>query len=354
MNKERLSYIDIAKCIGIVCIVIGHALTVGTPLRRWVFAFHVPFFFILSGLTFHSQESWSFIKKTARRYLIPYYVASIISILVYTLFASRFVNIDVEQRSIIRNVAGMLIGNSKYGYMVWNRALWFIPCFFVTICLFNVIVNVVSSKIEDTDSRQVSILLLSIVVSMVGYIISNIIKLWLPFQIETALFMTGFVGLGYILQPAFRIPRGGGTGVYIPAHVYEHRKLWIPISIAAIIIGCWLSFYNSGIGVRTDTYGNIVQFIINELLISGGVLGISFCIRNNNLMEYIGQHTLFIMLFHRLGIMAFSALPITRGFLKDTHSFKAQCIAILVSTMVIGICLIAEYVWNKITIKVRG
>lgn len=49
--RERIKWVDTAKAIGIAAIVLGH--TVGeSPLKTYVYSFHIPLFFFLSGATF--------------------------------------------------------------------------------------------------------------------------------------------------------------------------------------------------------------------------------------------------------------------------------------------------------------
>ena len=53
---ERIEFIDIAKGFGIFCIVFGHNI-IPHWLCDWVFSFHVPMFFILSGY-FYKKRNW--------------------------------------------------------------------------------------------------------------------------------------------------------------------------------------------------------------------------------------------------------------------------------------------------------
>lgn len=72
--RKRINWIDTAKCIGIFFIVLGHILSTGV-LRRWIFAFHVPLFFFLSGVTFSQGKSiQQFIGKKFKTLIIPYYI----------------------------------------------------------------------------------------------------------------------------------------------------------------------------------------------------------------------------------------------------------------------------------------
>ena len=79
-KKERIAWIDIAKAIAIFFIVLGHQLPSG-PLCGYLYSFHVPLFFFLSGLTFNTaKEPKKFFREKAKRILIPYFIFSSISI----------------------------------------------------------------------------------------------------------------------------------------------------------------------------------------------------------------------------------------------------------------------------------
>jgi len=49
LYKERINYLDVAKFIGIFCIYLGHFGTYAGAAYPFVFTFHVPLFFFLSG-----------------------------------------------------------------------------------------------------------------------------------------------------------------------------------------------------------------------------------------------------------------------------------------------------------------
>ena len=62
-NRKRINWIDVAKGIGIFIIVLGHVLKTGF-LRQLIFSFHVPFFFLLSGVTLNTNQKFlNFVKK---------------------------------------------------------------------------------------------------------------------------------------------------------------------------------------------------------------------------------------------------------------------------------------------------
>lgn len=47
---RRSTFIDIAKGIGIILVVLGHLDTNGQISREVIYSFHMPLFFLLSGI----------------------------------------------------------------------------------------------------------------------------------------------------------------------------------------------------------------------------------------------------------------------------------------------------------------
>lgn len=80
-SSGRLRFVDIAKGISIICIILGH---LGIhAITRVVFTFHVPIFFLITGYFVSTKMSVrDFAAKKARMLLVPYYVTSLVMILV--------------------------------------------------------------------------------------------------------------------------------------------------------------------------------------------------------------------------------------------------------------------------------
>ena len=47
LTKKRLNYLDYAKGIGILLVVLGHIYN--NSVKLWIYSFHMPLFFIISG-----------------------------------------------------------------------------------------------------------------------------------------------------------------------------------------------------------------------------------------------------------------------------------------------------------------
>lgn len=49
---KRIEYLDYAKGIGIILVVLGHILIKGN-IKIYIYSFHMPLFFIISGYLFN-------------------------------------------------------------------------------------------------------------------------------------------------------------------------------------------------------------------------------------------------------------------------------------------------------------
>lgn len=77
-HKKRIEWIDCAKGITIILVILGHVFrtgTYGSLLRGMIFSFHMPLFFILSSITYkYSKNEFDFIKnirRSAKHLLVP-------------------------------------------------------------------------------------------------------------------------------------------------------------------------------------------------------------------------------------------------------------------------------------------
>ena len=76
--KIRTKWIDISKGIGAMLVLFGHVVR-NDKIASIIYAFHMPLFFLLSGVTFYlKQESlFLFLKEKIKRIFIPYLIFSI-------------------------------------------------------------------------------------------------------------------------------------------------------------------------------------------------------------------------------------------------------------------------------------
>lgn len=136
MQHDRQDWIDSAKGIGILLVVIGHATT--GRVYDLIYLFHMPLFFIIAGLVFRPAPMPTYLLRRARTLLVPY-----TSFLVALTVAEALLDIrsgrslpQVEaalQSALLPEIYGgrQLVGD--FG------AFWFVPSLFTALCAYNLL-----------------------------------------------------------------------------------------------------------------------------------------------------------------------------------------------------------------------
>lgn len=131
--KQRLTYIDIARAIGILFVVLGHVNQFyrdsqgieNSQTLIFIYAFHMPLFFILSGIlfsekTFHDLSFFDFLIKKVKALLVPYLFLDITAGLYETVISSK-----IQISSIAEVLKNTLTLHCNVG------ANWFISALFI-------------------------------------------------------------------------------------------------------------------------------------------------------------------------------------------------------------------------------
>lgn len=133
LDSDRLEWIDVVRGIGIIAVVVGHVWTRG-PVRDAVYSFHMPLFFLLSGLLSRPQPIAAFTLRQLGSQMRPY--AGFLTLLV---LADQIIEPLRGHRPIFhqwpQDLLPILLGGS------WLRGpytiFWFVPCLMVSRILFN-------------------------------------------------------------------------------------------------------------------------------------------------------------------------------------------------------------------------
>ncbi len=77
-GRERITEIDVARGLALFLTVLGHVLLSSGVWFGWIFSFHMPAFFFLSGMTFRPEKAGSFgafVRGRLRKRIVPYFAA---------------------------------------------------------------------------------------------------------------------------------------------------------------------------------------------------------------------------------------------------------------------------------------
>lgn len=137
INKqtERLSWLDVLKGIGIILVVIGHVYQ-NSAVFNWIYSFHMPLFFFAAGWVYKEKPILVDLKRRVQTIVVPYFSFGFLVLIYWQLIERRFRSSDM---SFIDSLLGLISG--EYGKLDFNVHLWFLPCFFMTVVLFNILVD---------------------------------------------------------------------------------------------------------------------------------------------------------------------------------------------------------------------
>ena len=286
MPRDRISWIDVCRGIGIILVIYGHGLS-AHAFRYVMYAFHMPLFFFLSGIVFHHRQHqafWPYVKKSFRGILIPYLGFAILSFLLWLPDALP----HLPLHTIVIQFLSTFYGNSNNGYLAFNNILWFLPCLFVVRIAFMLITQ------RTTTTQSLAFILA--ITSLLGYAFSLALPtLKLPFGTETAITGLVFYGMGYLWS----------THATQLQTLMQTRVRLLTISIISLgLMYAFASFnfslYGQQIDMRLNHLNNYALFYLGALCGILGCISVSMLIRKNTLLEYIGQHSLPLFAFHLL------------------------------------------------------
>lgn len=189
-STNRSKTIDILRGLAILSVIFGHITHIAV-LRSYIWGFHIPLFFFISGLLFRKDRYStfkSFCNAQTRRILLPYVFFYLVTITYWILIERR---VRGEENTLISQFIGLPYGTYSMDYMMFNGALWFLPA----LCSVELLYWSISRHLDAQKD-----LLLSICVGFLGIFFSNHLY-WLPWGGNAALIGCTFYALGVCCKP---------------------------------------------------------------------------------------------------------------------------------------------------------
>lgn len=312
MDPGRIKWIDIAKGMAILFVMVGH---LGT--KDWtyvIYAFHVPLWFWLSGITFDRDKYENLghlIVKKIKSLIIPYWVIAVIT---YLLWAVR----DWSSRWGVSFLWKIIYGNGNFGLKDFNAALWFLPCLFV--------VEILWWGLTRINNKMLWMLMLA-VSGLVGYMLGDRVNL--PLGGEVALTGMVFFGLGDLTKS-------------IKLNALAMTVL--PILFASATV---FNFKLSGIGVDMR-----INFLgVPWLFYSAAISGVFICLKlaqmliSQPLLEYLGKNSLILFAWHQA---IFMYLDVVLRPHIPASKWQMVMIDIIYIPLASAVILLADRGWKKL------
>ena len=287
--NNRILHIDVAKGIGILLVVLGHnwiVLRERGELFTLIYSFHVPLFFLLSGIFFNPAKPFhaTLIEK-ADSILKPYFV---------TLLGAEFISriLAPQEMSLPAALLGIVYGTAN---LIRWAAPWFLPHLFALFIFAWIVI-----RITGLDRRPLpfKIALLGALLGA-GYLMigrftnipltpggEEIKARGLPFSADL-IFITGFYFLlGWLLQRALK--------------EFKANPLLLAAAVLSFLTLHYFTNYRTDLNLRR--YDNLLVSTLLALLGIYIVLALSWILSKVGLIALplarLGRNSLIILLFH--------------------------------------------------------
>lgn len=259
-QNDYYNWIDVAKFVGLYLMVLGHGLV---PERniQFIYSFHMPLFFVLSGLLFKNRGLSTSIRKGIRTLIIPYFLLNAIGLL-YDVVEKHLVGKTLSLCDIYDRIGAILMG---IGYNVdnWHPVLsptWYIYTLFL-----------IQSVCSLSRNELWYFMLLPLSIALTLFLSHNSIDLLIPF--DSAFLAMPFFLFGMLLKNRNTCLKGVWGGVIVTC------------LFALMIVS---DTYQGRVDINRCEYGrNLILFYLSGLAGSMLVIGLCQNIQNISLRKYM-------------------------------------------------------------------
>lgn len=343
VENNRIAYIDIAKGIGILFVMLGHCLySEVSPIRLLIYSFHMPLFFVLSGMTYKTcacKKLKDTISNSIRRKKFLFAV--------YIIFSCVFIC-----RDFIRWHYEKIFNLKQLIYCIYStlildgiNVLWFIG----TLISVELLYDLLRWKFSDDYKKQFTS---SLVISLVATLLY--------------LTVTPILTNRFILAPMHSVFRPASLLIFFTIGSSLKKLIYKPsiyakrcnttnyiIAVLILIIMGLLGVSNGFVDVHNMIWGHtwIISYFVATSL-SLDLIWISRKLESFSIIckfcSYLGKNSLFIMITHNyLGVKdiseKISELCLGTNEHKDYLTFFIMLIIELILVKLIG-----EKVMDKI------
>lgn len=238
MDNKRLTYIDTAKFIGILLVIVGHCGNHITLLGQVAYSFHMPLFFIISGMFIKDMQFTTGGQKYAKRLLIPYAITSFLTLIAFFVCAScNCDNInEVFSRWVITTVfatAAPDYGKELFSDIEAAGPIWFLFALFWA--------NWIYSYLKTKCDR---LMLLTISLSLFVFSSLSLSVIKLPFSIQAGIGAVIFLFIGECVRNYNIIDRLNHFPLILKVALF---LTWLIPMYKGALVGMPVMLYTKGI-----------------------------------------------------------------------------------------------------------
>lgn len=272
--ENRKNWIDLAKAIGIILVVLAHSLPKNTFVWKYIQQFHMPLFYIISGYLYSCKGTWmQYIKKKLKTLWMPFMGCGIITIIlkiIISFIANHSLGITVKY--IIKFVFMQELAPLQ-------GATWFLSVLLYALVAFDLLMRGIHRLIKQYE--MIGIFVISIILFVIGSNIS------LPYYTSHILVALSYIGIGYWLKKY---------------EMYAEKISILACIVAFVLIAGATQINDVSVALNSYTYKSI--FFLTGIV--GSVTILAFCKKYENRInnqyikkqcKFLGRNTIGILIW---------------------------------------------------------
>ena len=321
-SGKRLDHLDMVKGIGIFFVVLGHMEDIATGTRVWISSFHMPLFFIVSGILMAVKDEP---EKDFRESVIKRFRGTIIP---YLWFSFSYFIIDIGNLNVVHNIdlrtfiTDTIDSVTFYGMSV----LWFLPALFLASVGFLYL----KKKLVDRIIAPLLIVIAIAAYALKYYVLSgiwsehsdsiaitsliNFVYIFLRAAVAQSL-----VGYGYYAKKLFDIfvKREGMSG-----RILNSRPGSLVTGMVLLAANIALAMYNGCADLRNIILNNVTVYYVAAFAGCFGIILICRAVPAIRLITYFGRNSLIVMACHVNYYFLYAGIKL--GWLVDSFNRHAR------------------------------
>lgn len=271
-EKKRIEFIDLAKGVCILMVVVGHTIYFRIPGLN---SMRMPLYFILSGLFFKDYGGFiNLLLKKINKILVPFLFFYLMGYLLFYLFEWL--------------TPGLIKSDARSILDVFTQRQWFNGPIWFLLALFwaNLMFCIVSLNIKKEAIR-------ALIVGCIGVFGAALGKteVFLPCNIDSAMTAIPFFYFGYLLKK---------TPLLYPNKYDKFNLLWVML-LYAVSVEIEIAFDNPRLGFHSNfIVGN--YFVILCISITSVMAALFLCkiVKGLPFVSYFGRYSIIPLCVHHL------------------------------------------------------
>lgn len=288
-EKKRIVWIDQLRGLAFYTVILGH-MSIGKSFKTWLYSFHMPLFFMISGLNLNVERVYNtsfkdFTLRLAKKMLVPYVWLQMLS------FVLRFLVSVVNHKPVpVRDyLIGILVGNNNIIGAPSNPLYYVLLLFLAQVGLWFVI------KAAKGDKGLIGVILSVLAVGSVC--LQRIDIPWHVNVVPTAMLL---IFIGRLLMDGYLAVR---------ENLHKMNKvLYLGICAVLLGVGYVLCRYNGRISIHGNYYGKeFIIFLVCAVASSVAIAMLVMLLPQSKALTFIGANTFFYMGIHKPLLLLFEA-----------------------------------------------